>query len=61
MNLSPEVWSTTVYVVAVMALCGIMLGVSAMLGGKSGAIRIHETWIDEWLERAATPVEIRRA
>lgn len=22
-------------------------------------IRIHETWITEWLERCATPVEVR--
>jgi NADH-quinone oxidoreductase subunit A len=37
MTLSPEIWSTLAYVVAVIGLCGIMLGVSAMLGGKSGA------------------------
>jgi NADH-quinone oxidoreductase subunit A len=37
MMLSPELWSTAVYVVAVIILCALMLGLSAMLGGKSGA------------------------
>lgn len=37
MPTSPEFWSIAVYVAAVLALCGIMLGLSAMLGGKSGA------------------------
>src|SRR5215471_5230461 len=37
MTPSPEFWSAAVYVVAVIALCGIMLGLSAVLGGKSGA------------------------
>jgi len=33
---------------------------AARLGGRSGAIRIHETWITEWLERSAAPIEIGR-
>jgi excisionase family DNA binding protein len=33
---------------------------AARLGGRSGAIRIHRTWIMEWLERSAQPVEIGR-
>src|SRR5262245_31354082 len=32
-----EFWSTAVYAVAVIVLCVLMLGASAMLGGKSGA------------------------
>ena len=32
-----EFWSTAVYAVAVVVLCVLMLGLSAMLGGKSGA------------------------
>jgi len=37
MTTSPEFWSIAVYIVATLILCGIMLGGSAMLGGKSGA------------------------
>jgi len=37
MTPSPEFWSAAVYVLAVIALCGIMLGLSALLGGKSVA------------------------
>lgn len=33
---------------------------AARLGGRSGAIRIHRSWISEWLERSATPIEMRR-
>jgi len=33
---------------------------AARLGGRSGAIRIHRTWITEWLERSAQPIEIGR-
>jgi excisionase family DNA binding protein len=33
---------------------------AARLGGRSGAIRIHESWITEWLERSATPIEVGR-
>jgi len=33
---------------------------AARLGGRSGSIRIHESWISQWLEASATPVEIRR-
>ena len=32
-----DLWSTAVYVIAVVVLCALMLGLSAMLGGKSGA------------------------
>ncbi len=34
---SPDFWSIAVYVVGTFILCGIMLGVSALLGGTSGA------------------------
>lgn len=37
MPTSPAFWSIAVYVAGVLALCGIMLGLSAALGGKSGA------------------------
>lgn len=37
MTTSPEFWSIAVYVTAAVLLCGIMLGLSAVLGGKSGA------------------------
>lgn len=37
MTTSPEFWSTVVYIVAVFGLCGVMLGLSALLGGRSGA------------------------
>jgi excisionase family DNA binding protein len=33
---------------------------AARLGGRSGAIRIHRTWITEWLEFSAAPIEMRR-
>jgi NADH-quinone oxidoreductase subunit A len=36
MTTSPEFWSIAVYIVATLILCGIMLGLSAVLGGKSG-------------------------
>jgi len=36
MPTSPEFWSIAVYIVATLILCGIMLGLSAVLGGKSG-------------------------
>ena len=34
---SPEIWSIVVFVLGVLVLCGIMLGASAMLGGKGDA------------------------
>jgi len=37
MPTSPEFWSIAVYIVVTFILCGIMLGLSAVLGGKSGA------------------------
>ena len=37
MTTSPEFWSIALYVVATLILCGIMIGLSAVLGGKSGA------------------------
>ena len=37
MTTSPEFWSIASYVVATLVLCGIMIGLSALLGGKSGA------------------------
>ena len=37
MPTSPEFWSIAVYVVVTFILCGIMLGLSAALGGKSSA------------------------
>lgn len=36
-RLGPEFWSTTVYVVATLAICALMLIGSALLGGKSTA------------------------
>ena len=33
---------------------------AARLGGRKGPLRIHRTWITEWLERCATPIEIGR-
>jgi NADH-quinone oxidoreductase subunit A len=37
MTTSPEFWSIAVYIVAVFGLCTVMLGLSALLGGRSGA------------------------
>ena len=37
MSASPEFWSVAVYVLGVIAICGIMIGASALLGGKSSA------------------------
>ncbi len=37
MPTSPGFWSIAVYVVGTVSLCGIMLGLSALLGGTSGA------------------------
>ena len=37
MTTSPEFWSIAAYVVTVVILCGVMLALSAILGGKSGA------------------------
>ncbi|SHG43562.1 NADH-quinone oxidoreductase subunit A [Hydrocarboniphaga daqingensis] len=37
MTTSPEFWSIAVYIVAVLGLCTVMLGLSALLGGRSGA------------------------
>jgi NADH-quinone oxidoreductase subunit A len=34
---APEIWSVVVYVLAAMGLCGIMIAVPALLGGRSGA------------------------
>ena len=34
---SPEFWGTAVYVVTVFGICGLMLGLSWLLGGRSGA------------------------
>jgi len=34
---SPTFWGTALYVVAVFGLCGLMLGLSWLLGGKSNA------------------------
>ncbi|MGB5096528.1 MAG: NADH-quinone oxidoreductase subunit A [Porticoccaceae bacterium] len=34
---APEFWGTAVYVVAVFGLCWLMLGLSWLLGGRSGA------------------------
>ncbi len=35
-QLGPEFWATTIYVVAVIGICALMLIGSALLGGKSG-------------------------
>jgi NADH-quinone oxidoreductase subunit A len=37
MMTAPEIWSVAVYVLAAMGLCGLMIGLSALLGGRSGA------------------------
>ena len=29
-------------------------------GGRRSALRIHTTWISEWMERRSTPIEVRR-
>lgn len=55
--MSPEAWGTLVYVVAVIALCGIMLGASAMLGGKSGARARNEPFESGVV--SATPERLR--
>lgn len=34
---SPSFWATAVYVIAVFGLCGLMLGLSWLLGGRSRA------------------------
>jgi NADH-quinone oxidoreductase subunit A len=36
MMTAPEIWSVAVYVLAAMGLCGLMIGLSALLGGRSG-------------------------
>ena len=33
---------------------------AARLGGRSGAIRIHKSWVADWLERSAQPIEYGR-
>jgi NADH-quinone oxidoreductase subunit A len=42
MTTSPGFWSIAVYIIATFILCGIMLGLSALLGGKSGARASNE-------------------
>jgi excisionase family DNA binding protein len=32
---------------------------AARIGGKRN-YRIHQTWIDEWLQQSAEPIEVRR-
>jgi NADH-quinone oxidoreductase subunit A len=34
---APDIWSVVAYVLAAIGLCGIMIAVPAMLGGRSGA------------------------
>ncbi|MDM4771358.1 NADH-quinone oxidoreductase subunit A [Solimonas sp. SE-A11] len=34
---SPEFWGTTLYIIGVFGLCGLMLVLSWLLGGRSGA------------------------
>jgi NADH-quinone oxidoreductase subunit A len=41
MTTSPDFWSIAVYIVAVFGLCSVMLGLSALLGGRSGAGARH--------------------
>lgn len=41
---SPQFWATAVYVVAVVGLCALMLILSALLGGKSGARARNEAF-----------------
>lgn len=61
-------WKTTVEA-SRRARCGLKLIYRAIargdlraarLGGRRGAIRIHETWIDAWIEGSARPIEVRR-
>jgi len=30
------------------------------IGGQSGPIRVHESWVTAWLEAASTPIEMTR-
>lgn len=39
---TPEFWSLTVYVVAVFGICGLMLGLSWVLGGRDWGRAKHE-------------------
>ncbi|MCX6544421.1 MAG: helix-turn-helix domain-containing protein [Acidobacteria bacterium] len=32
----------------------------ARIGGARGPIRIHDSWVRQWLEASATPVEMTR-
>jgi len=41
---SPQFWATAVYVVAVVGICALMLILSALLGGKSGARARNEAF-----------------
>lgn len=36
MTTSPEFWSTAFFIVATFGICGLMLGGSALLGGRAG-------------------------
>jgi excisionase family DNA binding protein len=64
----PTPWKNTVEA-SQRARCGLKLVYRAIkrgdlraarLGGRRGAIRIHESWIDEWIARNATPIEVHR-
>lgn len=68
MNADPSPWRT-VKETAARVGCGVKLVYreikagrlrAARLGGRSGAIRVHVDWIDQWLNESTRWVEVGR-